>query len=54
MNLGGSFSLKVIRTGAEVLFLFFIHVAFFTPRRLYPFFSSLPQSSIPGMLELWL
>ena len=42
MNLGGSFSLKVSRSGVKARFLVFIHVDFFTSRRFYSFFSSLP------------
>ena len=42
MNLGGYFSLKVSRSCVKTVFLVFIHVAVFTSRRLYSFFSSLP------------
>ena len=37
MNFGVSVSLKVSRSGVEVMVLVFIHVAFFTSRRLYSF-----------------
>ena len=50
MNLGGSFSLEVSRSGVEEMFLVVIQVAFFTSRRLYSFFSSMPYFSISGML----
>ena len=35
MNLGGSFSLKVSRSGVEVMFLGILQVAFCTSERLY-------------------
>ena len=50
MHLGGSFSLKLSRSGLEEMFLVDIQVVFFTSRRLYSFFSSLPYSSMSGML----
>ena len=53
-NIGGYFSLKVSRSGVEVMFLVFIQVAFCTSERLYSFISSLPYSSISGMLQSWI
>ena len=50
MNIGGSFSFKVNRSGVEVMFLVFTQVAFWTSKRLYFFISSLPESSKSGML----
>ena len=41
MNNGGYFSLKVSKSGVNVLILVFIQVAFCTSQRLYSFFSSL-------------
>ena len=38
----------------EVVFLVFIQFASCTSERLYSFFSSLPQSSISGMLQFWM
>ena len=40
-NLGDSFSLKVRRSGVEIIFLVFIQVAFCMSESLYSFFSSL-------------
>ena len=54
INLGGSFSLKVSRSGVEEMFLVVIQIAFFTSRRLYSFFSSLPYYSISRMLQSWM
>ena len=54
MNLGSPFSLKVSTSGMEVVFQVFIQVAFSTSERLCSFFSSLPWSSISGVLQSWM